>query len=134
MDTRGKIHYKEKQKFKMHVKRAKGSGWRKFCTTASNAYGKHYKAEFRKTIFPTQISHHFDKYPKGSLRDMAEHVLEQLFDPPEDPTIYTGFPSSLSNDKFFNNQEISLVIRHLPKGKAPGYDRIDNLILKILHQ
>ncbi|GBO43802.1 hypothetical protein AVEN_126492-1 [Araneus ventricosus] len=110
MDTRGKIHYKEKQKFKLHVKRAKGSGWRMICSTASKPYGKHYKAAFRKMIFSTQIPLHFDKDPKGSLRDMAEHVLVQLFDPPEDPIIYTAFSRSLSNDPFFNNQEISLVI------------------------
>ncbi|GBN55188.1 hypothetical protein AVEN_214260-1 [Araneus ventricosus] len=134
MDRRGKLHYKEKQKFKLHVKRAKEMGWRKFCTTASKPYGKHYKAAFRKMIFSTQIPLHFDKDPKGRLRDMAEDVLERLFDPPEDPTIYTEFPISLSNAPFFNNQEISFVIRHLPVGKSPGYERIDNLILKILHK
>ncbi|GBN39207.1 hypothetical protein AVEN_24063-1 [Araneus ventricosus] len=134
MNTREQIHYKEKQKVKLHVKRAKETGWRKFCSTASNPYGKHYKTAFRKMIFSTQIPLHFEKDPKGSLRDMAEHVLERLFDPPEDPTIYTEFSSSLSNEPFFNNQEISLVIRHLPEGKAPGYGMIDNLILKFLHK
>ncbi|GBN08586.1 hypothetical protein AVEN_264862-1 [Araneus ventricosus] len=122
------------QKFKLHVKSAKGSGWRKICTTASNPYGKHYKAAFRKTIFSTQIPLRFYKDPEGSLHDMAKHVLERLYDPPEDPTIYTAFPISLCTNPFFNNQEISLVIRHLPEGNAPGYDRINNLILKILHQ
>ncbi|GBO32851.1 hypothetical protein AVEN_115808-1 [Araneus ventricosus] len=65
---------------------------------------------------------------------MAEHVLKRLFDPPEDSTIYTVIPSTQFIDPLFNNQEVSMVISHLPTGKAPSYDGIDNLILKILHK
>ncbi|GBN95352.1 hypothetical protein AVEN_251740-1 [Araneus ventricosus] len=65
---------------------------------------------------------------------MAEHVLKRLFDPPEDSNIYTAIPSTQFIDPLFNNQEVWMVISHLPTGKAPGYDGIDNLILKILHK
>ncbi|GBM23223.1 Retrovirus-related Pol polyprotein from type-1 retrotransposable element R1 [Araneus ventricosus] len=37
-------------------------------------------------------------------------------------------------DPPFSPQEISAVIEHLPSGKAPGIDGIDNLLIKISHK
>ncbi|GBN21387.1 hypothetical protein AVEN_14907-1 [Araneus ventricosus] len=109
-------------------------GWRKFCETTSNPYGKHYRAAFRKTIFPSQIPLLFDKQPKRTIKEMSNHVMERLFIPPEESADYT-FTVSIGNmDPQFTHQEISTVIKHLPAGKAPGYDGIDNLVLKTIHQ
>ncbi|GBN68703.1 Putative protein in type-1 retrotransposable element R1DM, partial [Araneus ventricosus] len=109
-------------------------GWRKFCSAASHPYGKQYKAAFRKSVFPSQIPYLINGDPKGSLQEAAQNILDQIFLSPAIPTNYNLTTSAQPPDPPFSPQEISAVIEHLPSGKAPGIDGIDNLLIKIIHK
>ncbi|GBO07262.1 hypothetical protein AVEN_23142-1 [Araneus ventricosus] len=109
-------------------------GWRKFCSATSHPYGKQYKAAFRKSVFPSQIPYLINGDPKGSLQEAAQNILDQIFLSPAIPTNYNLTTSTQPPDSPFSPQEISVVIEHLPSGKAPGIDGIDNLLIKIIHK
>ncbi|GBN15429.1 hypothetical protein AVEN_258720-1 [Araneus ventricosus] len=132
--ARYQVFKKEKAKYKRHIKKARNMGWRKFCSAASHPYGKQYKAAFRKSVFPSQIPYLINGDPKGSLQEAAQNILEQIFLSPAIPTNYNLTTSTQPPDPPFSPQEISAVIEHLPSGKAPGIDGIDNLLIKIIHK
>ncbi|GBM11259.1 Retrovirus-related Pol polyprotein from type-1 retrotransposable element R1 [Araneus ventricosus] len=50
------------------------------------------------------------------------------------PTNYNLTTATQPPDPPSSPQEISAVIEHLPAGKAPGIDGIDNLLIKIIHK
>ncbi|GBN10464.1 hypothetical protein AVEN_90709-1 [Araneus ventricosus] len=86
-----------------HVKEAKNSGWKTFCTNASNPYGKQYSAAFRKTIPPAYlISLKHNNPTEGQLK-IADNILEQMFPNPLDyadlPTIRTNTPDDAPSQK-----------------------------------
>ncbi|GBO08353.1 hypothetical protein AVEN_113780-1 [Araneus ventricosus] len=108
--------------------------WRKFCSAASHPYGKQYKAAFRKSVFPSQIPYLINGAPKGSLQEAVQNILDQIFLSPAIPTNYKLTTPTQPPDPPFSPQEISAVIEHLPSGKAPGIDGIDNLLIKIIHK
>ncbi|GBN76135.1 hypothetical protein AVEN_79772-1 [Araneus ventricosus] len=101
---------------------------------ASHPYGKQYKAAFRKSVFPSQIPYLINGDPKGSLQEAAQNILEQIFLSPAIPKNYNLTTSTQPPHPPFSPQEISAVIEHLPSGKAPGIDGIENLLIKIIYK
>ncbi|GBN78314.1 putative RNA-directed DNA polymerase from transposon X-element [Araneus ventricosus] len=91
-------------------------------------------AAFRKSVFPSQIPYLINGDPKGSLQEAAQNILDQIFLSPAISTNYNLTTSTQPSDPPFSPQEISAVIEHLPSGKAPGIDGIDNLLIKIIHK
>ncbi|KAF8777628.1 Delta and Notch-like epidermal growth [Argiope bruennichi] len=116
---RYQIFKKEKTEYKKHIKKAKNTGWRNFCSSASNPYGKHYKAAFRKSVFPSQIPYLMNSDPKGSLKEAAQNHLGPDFPSPAISTNYNLNTSTQPLDPPFSIQEISMIIDNLPSGKAP---------------
>ncbi|KAF8778249.1 putative RNA-directed DNA polymerase like protein [Argiope bruennichi] len=72
--------------------------------------------------------------PKGSLKEAAQTILDQIFPSPAISTNYNLNTSTQPLDPPFSLQEISMIIDNLPSGKAPGIDGICNLLLKIIHK
>ncbi|GBL80260.1 putative RNA-directed DNA polymerase from transposon X-element [Araneus ventricosus] len=89
---------------------------------------------FRKSVFPSQIPYLINGDPKGSLQEAAQNILDQSFLSPAILTNYNLTTSTQPPDPPFFPQEISVVIEHLPSGKAPGIYGIDNLLIKIIHK
>ncbi|XP_055950836.1 uncharacterized protein LOC129984909 [Argiope bruennichi] len=131
---RYQIFKKVKTEYKKHIKQAKTTGWRNFCSAASNPYGKHYKAAFWKLVSPSQIPYLIKSDPKGSLKEVAQTILDQIFPTSAISTNYNLNTSTQPLDPPFSLQEISMIIDNLPSGKAPGIDGIDNLLLKIIYK
>ncbi|GBO42077.1 hypothetical protein AVEN_124525-1 [Araneus ventricosus] len=128
------IYKKERSKYISTIRRDKVSGWKNFCTKASNTYGKQYKAAFRKSITPSQLVALENEDPKGGQLAAANNILRQLYpDPPANNTPTTLQPAT-DNDPPFTESEVSDIIRHLPKGKAPGYDGIDNIVVQQINK
>ncbi|GBM59458.1 Putative protein in type-1 retrotransposable element R1DM [Araneus ventricosus] len=127
------IESKEKALFKKKIKHARTSGWRKFCTDSTNPYGKHYKAAFRKTVFPTQIAALQNRSKTGNLTDLALSFIDAMFPSSITPTNYATHINNNPNDIPLTYPEVSYVIKNIPAGKAPGLDGIDNLVIKVLH-
>ncbi|GBM65960.1 Putative protein in type-1 retrotransposable element R1DM, partial [Araneus ventricosus] len=82
-------------------------GWRKFCSAASHPYGKQYKTEFRKSVFPSQIPYLINGDPNGSLQEAAQNILDQIFLSPAIPTNYNLTTSTQPPNPPFSPQEIS---------------------------
>ncbi|GBM56810.1 hypothetical protein AVEN_227324-1 [Araneus ventricosus] len=68
----------------------------------------------------------------GSEKDFAQRILQSLY--PHTADIPS--PSSTSHlntpgpDHHFTKREIKKAVMALPKGKAPGYDGLDSIILQ----
>ncbi|GBM73337.1 Retrovirus-related Pol polyprotein from type-1 retrotransposable element R1 [Araneus ventricosus] len=131
---RNKIWKIEQAKFIKEIRIAKAIGWKKTCASATNPYGKHYKSAFQKTVLPTQLSVLQDASPQGSMKEIAQDILNKIFPFPTTTINPLSHSSSTRNDIPFSKQEITHVIKSLPNGKAPGIDGIDNLILKSLNK
>ncbi|KAF8781518.1 Protein GVQW3 like protein [Argiope bruennichi] len=69
----------EAKKYMKKVKRAKNDGWKDLCTEAANPYGKHFKAAFRKTTIPSQLTVLNNISPEGGHQKIAQDILEQIF-------------------------------------------------------
>ncbi|GBN41043.1 Putative protein in type-1 retrotransposable element R1DM [Araneus ventricosus] len=68
------------------------------------------------------------------MQEAAQNILEQIFLSPAISTNYNLTTSRQPPDPPLSPQEISAVIEHLPSGKAPDIDGIDNLLIKIIHK
>ncbi|KAF8789897.1 hypothetical protein HNY73_007800 [Argiope bruennichi] len=124
----------EAKKYMKKVKRGKSVDWKDLCTEASNPYGKHFKVAFRKTIHPSQLTVFYNINVKGRHQKIAQNILEQIFPFPSSTPSLTHEITTTPNDCPFTEKEISQVIHNLPHGKSPGYDGIDNLILKTINK
>ncbi|GBO33753.1 hypothetical protein AVEN_59077-1 [Araneus ventricosus] len=112
------------------VKTAKNSCWKSFCTIATNPYGTHYKAAFRKAIRPAELIALNNQDPSGNHLKIAQDILEKIFPHPAKSNSSTYIPPCTANDCPFTKGEVATVIHHLSKGKAPGPDGIDNIIIQ----
>ncbi|GBN13013.1 hypothetical protein AVEN_51471-1 [Araneus ventricosus] len=124
---------KERAKYINKIRKDKINGWKGFCTKAANPYGKHYKAAFRKAVLPSQLVALANKTPKRSQLEAATNILGQLF---PDPSSQQVLPLSINtaDDLPFTEAEITDVIKNMPRGKAPGYDGIDKIIVQSIHK
>ncbi|KAF8785128.1 hypothetical protein HNY73_010713 [Argiope bruennichi] len=112
----------EVKKYMKKVKRAKSVGWKDLCTEAANPYGKNFKAAFRKTIHPSQLTVLHNINPEGRHQKIAQDILEQIFPFPNSTPSLTHEITTTPNDCPFTEKEIAQVIDNLPHGKAPGYN------------
>ncbi|GBO13282.1 Putative protein in type-1 retrotransposable element R1DM [Araneus ventricosus] len=111
-------------------KTAKNSGWKSFCTKASNPYGTHYKAAFRKAIRPAELIALNNHDPSGNHFKISQDILEKIFSHPANSNTSTYIQPCTANDCPFTKGQVATVIHHLSKGKAPGPDGIDNIIIQ----
>ncbi|GBO24687.1 Putative protein in type-1 retrotransposable element R1DM, partial [Araneus ventricosus] len=99
-------------------------------TIATNPYGTHYKAAFRKAIKPAELIALNNQDPSGNHLKIAQDILEKIFPHPANSNSSTYIPPCTANDCPFTKGEVATVIHHLSKGKAPGPDGIDNIIIQ----
>ncbi|GBM42302.1 Putative protein in type-1 retrotransposable element R1DM, partial [Araneus ventricosus] len=129
-NARFQFHKEELKKYMRKVKTAKNSGWKSFCTIASNPYGTHYKAAFRKAIKPAELIALNNHDPSGNHLKIAQDILEKIFPHPANSNSSTYIPPCTANDCPFTKGEVATVIHHLSKGKAPGPNGIDIIIIQ----
>ncbi|GBM33689.1 hypothetical protein AVEN_100235-1, partial [Araneus ventricosus] len=129
-NARFQFHKEELKKYMRKVKTAKNSGWKSFCTIATNPYGTLYKAAFRKAIKPAELIALNNQDPSGNHLKIAQDILEKIFPHPANSNSSTYIPPCTANDCPFTKGEVATVIHHLSKGKAPGLDGIDNIIIQ----
>ncbi|GBN90948.1 hypothetical protein AVEN_42541-1 [Araneus ventricosus] len=68
--------------------------------------------------------------PSGNPLKIAQDILEKIFPHPANSNSFTYMPPCTSNDCPFTKGEVVSVIPHLSKGRAPGPDGIDNIIIQ----
>ncbi|KAF8784352.1 hypothetical protein HNY73_010040 [Argiope bruennichi] len=99
----------EAKKYMKKVKRAKSVGWKDLCTEAANPYGKHFKAAFRKTIHPSQLTVLNNINPEGGHQKIAQDILEQIFPFPNSTPSLTHEITTTPNDCPFTEKEIAQI-------------------------
>ncbi|GBO19669.1 hypothetical protein AVEN_63540-1 [Araneus ventricosus] len=99
------------------VKTAKNSGWKSFCTIASNPYGTHYKAAFRKAIKPAELIALNNHDPSGNHLKIAQDILEKIFPHPANSNSSTYIPPCTANDCSFTKGEVAMSSITSPKEK-----------------
>ncbi|GBO17890.1 Putative protein in type-1 retrotransposable element R1DM [Araneus ventricosus] len=129
-NARFQFHKEELKKCMRKVKTAKNSGWKSFCTKASNPYGTHYKAAFRNAMKPAELITLNNHDPSGNHLKIAEDILKKIFPHPANSNSSTYIPPCTSNDCPFTKGEVATAIHHFSKGKAPVPDGIDNIIIQ----
>ncbi|GBO22380.1 hypothetical protein AVEN_58829-1 [Araneus ventricosus] len=80
-NARFQFHKEKLKKYMRKVKTAKNSGCKSFCTIATNPYGTHYKAAFRKAIKPAELIALHNQDPSGNHLKIAQDILEKIFPP-----------------------------------------------------
>ncbi|GBN48323.1 hypothetical protein AVEN_29737-1 [Araneus ventricosus] len=129
-NARFQFHKEELKKYMRKVKTAQNYSWKSFCTKALNPYGTHYKAAFGKAIKPAELIALNNHDPSGNHLKIAQDILEKIFPHPANSNSSTYIPPFTENDCPFTKGEVATVIHHLSKGKSPGPDGIDNIIIQ----
>ncbi|KAF8771407.1 hypothetical protein HNY73_018832 [Argiope bruennichi] len=117
-----------------NVRQARNLGWKGFCSQAKNPYGKHYKAAFRNSVTPAQLILLKEKEATGGQLQIAAGILEEIFPHPVSTPNQATSVNYSPDDCPFSPQEVARTINGLPKGKAPGLDGIDNIVIQQINQ
>ncbi|GBM64467.1 hypothetical protein AVEN_194228-1 [Araneus ventricosus] len=97
-NSRFQFHREELKKYMRKVKTAKNSVRKSFCTKASNPYGTHYKAAFRKAIKPAELIALNNHDPSRNHLKIAQDILEKIFPHPANSNSSTYIPPFTEND------------------------------------
>ncbi|GBM28687.1 hypothetical protein AVEN_116702-1 [Araneus ventricosus] len=103
------------KKYIRKVETSMNSGWKSFCTKASNPYGTHYKAAFRKAIKPAELVALNNHDPSGNHLKITQDIPEKIFLHPADSKSSTYIPPITPDDCPFTKGEVATVIHHLSK-------------------
>ncbi|GBM90624.1 Putative protein in type-1 retrotransposable element R1DM [Araneus ventricosus] len=96
-----------------------------------NARFQFHKEELKKkAIKPAELIALNNQDPSGNHLKIAQDILEKIFPHPANSNSSTYIPPCTANDCPFTKGEVATVIHHLSKGKAPGPDGIDNIIIQ----
>ncbi|GBM21521.1 hypothetical protein AVEN_85334-1 [Araneus ventricosus] len=69
---------------------------------------------------------------KGTATEFGLKILQKLY-PKIAPRAAQIQPhQTLLEEEKFSNKEIDYILKKIPNGKAPGYDDIDNIIVKVI--
>ncbi|GBL90577.1 hypothetical protein AVEN_179483-1 [Araneus ventricosus] len=71
---------------------------------------------------------------EGGHQKISQDILNQIFPYPTTTTSTNYHLTTSPDDCPFTPKDIARVINSLPHGKAPGYDGIDNLVLKTINK
>ncbi|GBN40799.1 hypothetical protein AVEN_35417-1 [Araneus ventricosus] len=119
-----RIHYKtilskKRVLFKKAVKRAQRGSWRLLSIQAQILYG-----------LQTTLGHLSNN---GKERERKSHIIRAVLYPQIAPRAIRIQPhQSLFEEEKLSQQEIDDIVEKIPNGKAPGYDGIDNIIVKVI--
>ncbi|GBO21033.1 Retrovirus-related Pol polyprotein from type-1 retrotransposable element R1 [Araneus ventricosus] len=123
------IHMTCKQKA---VKKAQRGSWRLLCTLTQTPYGTPYLSALKAYKPPSDIFQITENSKKGTPTEFGLKILQKLY-PKIAPRAAQIQPyQTLLEEERFSQQEIDDIAKKIPIGKAPGYDRIDNIIVKCL--
>ncbi|GBN95814.1 Retrovirus-related Pol polyprotein from type-1 retrotransposable element R1 [Araneus ventricosus] len=126
------IYARERAKYRRILLKTRRRAWKKFCSEASNPYGRQYKAIFKKGRPPSDLFQHLSA--GGNELDFAESILKTLYpETPHQPVPPHNTPATPA-DMNISHREIKSIIKGLNKTKAPGFDGIDNIILQQIHR
>lgn len=126
-----KIKYKlNRAKYKTLIYQAKTRAWKNFCSNCSSKFGTHFKFAFQKVNKINNINLQFSDNINLSYNDKIKRLLDHFFK--TDATFDTFPQMDLPVEGMGNvtEEELALVINHLPNGKAPGLDLLDFNIWK----
>ncbi|GBO26896.1 Retrovirus-related Pol polyprotein from type-1 retrotransposable element R1, partial [Araneus ventricosus] len=126
------IYARERAKYRRILLKTRRRAWKKFCTEASNPFGRHYKAIFRKGRPPSDL---FQQIAAGGNElNFAETILKTLFPETEQHLAHPSPLPAAPADRPFSHKEIKTILKGLNKTKAPGFDGVDNIILQQIHK
>ncbi|GIY57505.1 putative RNA-directed DNA polymerase from transposon X-element [Caerostris darwini] len=127
------VYSKTRATYKKEILHAKRQAWRKFCSESGTPFGKPFKTTVNTSLPPSEIFKAIDVSGSGNSNAIAKKLLEKIYpySPQETPSLPETY--SFAKDPSFTKEEIKRVIQTLPKGKAPGFDGIDNQVVHIIN-
>jgi hypothetical protein len=143
--TANKILYSaEKENYKKLIKKSKTDKWRKFCTE-SEVWGLPFKVSFDKlkpNISPPNIIKNDGNYtrnPKESIEFIFSNLLpddDLNQDNEHHKTLREAMNENIDteNDIDFTISELSQIINSLKKNKLPGWDLMNDQIIKAIFE
>ncbi|GBM64272.1 hypothetical protein AVEN_47229-1 [Araneus ventricosus] len=69
---------------------------------------------------------------KGTPTEFGLKILQKLYPKIEPRSAQTQSRQTLLEEEKFSQQEIDDILKNIPNSKAPGYDGIDNIIVKVI--
>ncbi|GIY46667.1 hypothetical protein CDAR_180511 [Caerostris darwini] len=90
-----------------------------------------FKTTVNTSLPPSEIFKAIDVSGSGNSKAIAKKLLEKTYPfSPRESSSSLPETYSFAKDSSFTKEEIKRVIQTLPKGKAPGFDGIDNQVAK----
>ncbi|GBL89959.1 hypothetical protein AVEN_178373-1 [Araneus ventricosus] len=132
IESTTKLFRKKRAVFKKAVKRAQRGSWRLLCTQTQTSYGTPYRPALKAYKPPSDIFQIIENSEKGTATELGLKILQKLY-PKIAPRAAQIKPhQTLLEEEKFSQQEIDDIFKKIPDGKAPGYDGIDNIIVKVI--
>lgn len=132
-EQRGIIFRREQARYKKKIKKARTEAWKTFCTNASDPYGTLFKIATGKFVNRTNLSDitttDSERYSDCRLRSIHENFLKTLFITEPTPVGHR-VRRSQRRAADITYAELRRIIVSIAPYKAPGYDLIDNKLLK----
>lgn len=130
------INYKKHRAlYKIKIKESKSAGWKRFCSSCTDTYGKAFKVfKDDKFGFKNLVHVRLCNLPNdSSYLDVNNCLLETHFHEKEG-TEYDDFDLVLRDKRFqeVGFKEIEEAIKSSNKSKAPGLDRIDTRMIQVM--
>ncbi|GBL73788.1 hypothetical protein AVEN_230762-1 [Araneus ventricosus] len=132
-----RIHYKivlskKRALLKKAVKRAQRGSWRLLCTQTQTPYGTPYRSALKAYKPPSDTFQIMENSERGTPTESGLKILQKLY-PKIAPRAAQIQPhQTLLEEEKFSQQEIDDILKNIPNGKAPGYNAIDNIIVKVI--
>ncbi|GBN71742.1 hypothetical protein AVEN_219858-1 [Araneus ventricosus] len=118
--------------FKKAVKRDQRGSWRLLCTQTQTPYGTPYRSALKAYKPPSDIFQIMENSEKGTPTEFGLKILQKLYPKIALRAAQIQPHQTLLEEEKFSQQEIDDIVKKIPIGKAPGYDGIDNIIVKVI--
>ncbi|GBN14497.1 hypothetical protein AVEN_39812-1 [Araneus ventricosus] len=102
------------------------------CTQTQTPYGTPYLSALKAYKPPSDIFQIMENSEKGSPTEFGLKILQKLYRKIAPRAAQIQPHQTILEEEKFSQQEIDDIVKNIPNGKTPGYDGIDNILVKVI--